>query len=99
LIRKVFWSENALKDLQGILEYIASESIQNARLVASRIDKSVNLLAATPFGKPGRMRGTYEAVVPRTPFIIAYMLDGNKTLSIARVIHGARDWREGEWPS
>src|SRR5438105_1152748 len=98
MTREVSWSEDALKDLQGIIEYIASDNIQNARLVADRIDNSVKLLAAAPFGKPGRMRGTHEAVVPRTPFIITYLLDGSKTINIVRVIHGARNWREGEWP-
>ena len=98
MTRKVMWSKDALKDFQGILEYIATDNVQNARLVADRVDKSIHLLSETPFGRPGRMIGTYEAVVPKTPFIIAYLLEGSHALAIIRVIHGARDWRQGEWP-
>jgi toxin ParE1/3/4 len=96
--RQVFWSEGALADLQNIFEHIAQDNIQNAHLVADRIEHTISLLAETPFGKPGRMLNTYETIVPKTPFIIAYQLVKDKTLNIARVIHGARDWQEDEWP-
>jgi toxin ParE1/3/4 len=95
---KVDWSEDALADVQEAFAYIANDSVQNAHLVADRIDHTVSLLAETPFGKPGRVKNTYEVVVPKTPFIIAYQLTKGKALSILRIIHGARDWREGEWP-
>jgi toxin ParE1/3/4 len=95
---KVDWSEDALADVQEAFSYIANDSLQNAHLVADRIDHTVSLLAETPFGKPGRVKNTYEVVVPKTPFIIAYQLTKGKALYILRVIHGARDWREGEWP-
>ena len=72
--------------------------MQNAHLVADRIDHSIALLAETAFGKLGRMQNTYEAVVPKTPFIIAYHLGKDNSLNIVRVIHGARDWPENEWP-
>jgi toxin ParE1/3/4 len=96
--RKIIWSEEALTDAEKIFQYIARDNTQNAHLVADRIDHSIALLAKTPFGKPGRMQGTYEVVVPRTPFIIAYQLSKDNSLGIVRVIHGARDWNEGEWP-
>lgn len=96
--REVFWSEDALADLQSVFSHIARDNVQNAHLVADRIEHTVGLLAATPFGRSGRMKNTYEAIVPKTPFIIAYQLVKDKTLNIARVIHGARDWQENEWP-
>jgi toxin ParE1/3/4 len=95
---KVDWSEDALADAQTAFAYIAKDSPQNAHLVADRIEHTVSLLTETPFGKPGRVKNTYEVVVPKTPFMIAYQLTKGKTLNILRVIHGARDWREGEWP-
>jgi toxin ParE1/3/4 len=95
---KVFWSDRALVDAQKIFAYIAQDNIKNAHLVADRIDNTISLLAVTPFGRAGRMRGTYEAVVPKTPFIVAYTLKAGASLSIARIIHGARDWRGGKWP-
>ena len=93
---KILWSEDALADVQKILAFIARDNVQNAHLVADRIDHSIALLAETPFGKPGRMQSTYEAIVPKTPFIIAYHLGKDNSLNIARVIHGARDWKEGK---
>jgi toxin ParE1/3/4 len=96
--RKVIWSEETLTDAQKIFEYIARDNAQNARLVADRMDHSITLLSETPFGRPGRMQGTYEAIVPRTTFIIAYQLGKDNSLEIVRVIHGARNWEEGEWP-
>ena len=35
------------------------------------------------------------------PYIIAYAIDRKddaETIAVLHVIHGARDWREGEWP-
>ena len=95
---RVFWSEDALADVQSVFAFIAQENVQNAHLVADRIEHSVDLLSDTPFGRPGRVKGTYEIVVPKTPFIIAYQLVEGKCINILHVIHGARDWKEGEWP-
>ena len=59
-------------------------------------------LAATPTGRKGRVTGTYEKVVRAMPYIIAYALGdqpkGHETVTILRVIPGARDWREDSWP-
>jgi toxin ParE1/3/4 len=98
MTHKVFWSEDALADAQNIFAFIAQDSVQNAHLVADRIEHTAALLAETAFGKPGRVASTYEVVVPRTPFILVYHLGKNNTLSITRLIHGARHWPENEWP-
>jgi toxin ParE1/3/4 len=96
--RQIFWSEDALADLQKTFEFIAKDNVQNAHLVADRIEHTISLLAETPFGKPGRIQNTYETIAPKTSFIIVYQLGQDNTLNIARLIHGARDWKEGEWP-
>ncbi len=98
MTRKILWSEDALADAQKIFAFIARDNLQNANLVADRIDHSIALIAETPLGKPGRIHNTYEAVVPKTSFIIAYHLGKDNSLNIIRVIHGARDWQVGEWP-
>lgn len=95
---KVFWSEDALIDLEGIFKFIAQDDITNSHLVADRVEHTVGLLSETPFGRAGRMKNTYEVVVPKTPFIISYQHVKNKSLNILRVIHGARNWQQGEWP-
>jgi toxin ParE1/3/4 len=96
--RKILWSEDAIAEVQKIFAFIARDNVQNAHLIADRIENSIGLLAETPFGKPGRMFNTYEAIAPKNPFIIAYHLGKDNSLNIARIIHGARDWQDGEWP-
>ena len=53
-------------------------------------------------GRPGRVAGTYEKVVPGLPYILAYAIqplpDSAELIVILRTIHGARDWPKGKWP-
>jgi plasmid stabilization system protein ParE len=42
-------------------------------------------------GRPGRIAGTRELVVPRTPYIAAYVMTAD-TVRILRVLHGAQMW-------
>jgi plasmid stabilization system protein ParE len=56
----------------------------------------VELLIETPeIGRPGRIEGTRELVIQRTPYIAAYRIDG-ETVRILRVLHGAQEWPD-EW--
>jgi plasmid stabilization system protein ParE len=53
-------------------------------------------------GRPGRIGGTYEKLVARLPYIIAYAVTkeaGREVVSILRVIHTSRDWSDEKWPS
>ena len=45
-------------------------------------------------GRPGRVPGTRELVVPGTRYLVPYRVTGD-TLQILRVYHGARNWPEG----
>ena len=53
-------------------------------------------------GRPGRVTGTYEKPVAGLPHIIAYAIeprpDGSERVVVLRVIHGARNWEEEDWP-
>jgi plasmid stabilization system protein ParE len=84
--------------LNEIVSYIAEDSEQNATLVGDRIERTANRLADFPIGRFGRVENTYEIVVARTSYIIAYE-KSETTIVILRVIHGARDWQEGAWPA
>lgn len=97
-MRRLVWSESALADFERAILYIAEQDVSAARLVADRIDETARLLAEMPVGRPGRVIGTYEKSVLRTPYIFAYAVSDH-SVTILRVIHGSRDWPEGEWPA
>jgi toxin ParE1/3/4 len=52
----------------------------------------VKLLGRLPrSGRPGRVEGTRELVIIRTPYIVAYRIIGD-TVRILRVLHSSRQW-------
>ena len=97
-MRAVYWSDDALDDLDAAIMHIARDSAQAATLVVDRIESTIDLLAEYPSGRQGRVSGTYEKPVAGTSYIIAYALSEDR-LTILRVIHGRRDWQEDEWPA
>ncbi len=97
-MRSVEWSDIALADFDEQINFIALASQKNASLVADRIEQAIALLQTAPTGRFGRIHGTYEKFVSKTSIIIAYQLDSQSNISIARIIHAARDWPHGRWP-
>jgi len=89
----IVWSPQAVDDLIAIRAYIAAESPAGARRVVPRILHDVeNLLPDNPhIGRAGRVPGTRELVVPRTPYIVPYRVQ-HETIQILRVYHAARRW-------
>ena len=89
---KVVWSRRAIRHLVAARNYIAQDSSENAAVVAGRILNSVELLATQPqMGRPGRVLGTRELVVPDTPYIIPYRVRG-ESLELIAVFHGRQRW-------
>jgi toxin ParE1/3/4 len=90
------WSPEAIDDLAALRAYIEQDNPAAGRRVALHIIQNVEtLLAANPeMGRPGRVPGTRELVIPRTPFIVPYQVVGD-ALRILRVFHGARRWPDG----
>jgi toxin ParE1/3/4 len=91
----ILWSPDAIQDLISLRAYIAEESPAGARRVVIRILQSVeNLLPDNPhIGRPGRVPGTRELVIPRTPYIVPYRLQ-DESIQILRVYHSSRRWPE-----
>lgn len=96
-MRAVTWSADALNDFDQAIYYIAKEDPRAALSVADRIEEAVLLLQAYPVGRQGRVTGTYEKPVTRTPYVIAYALT-DEALTVLRVIHTSRDWQDEGWP-
>ena len=101
-MREVFWSKDALDDLNSVIQYIAAEKPRAALSVISNIEKAGTALGNIATGRKGRVSGTYEKPVAGLAYIMAYAIeqrhDGGERVVILRVIHGARDWKEGDWP-
>ena len=92
---KIVWSPEAIQDLISLRAYIAEESPAGARRIVLRILHDVeHLLPDNPqMGRPGRVPGSRELVVARTPYIVPYRVQ-RATIQILRVFHGARRWPE-----
>ena len=67
----ILWSPEAIEDLNSLRAYIAQHNPSAARAVALHIAHSIEqLLPDNPqMGRPGRVPGTRELVIPKTPFI------------------------------
>jgi toxin ParE1/3/4 len=89
----IVWSPEAIQDLISLRAYIAEDSPAGARRIALRILHDIEyLLPDNPhIGRPGRVPGTRELVIPRTPYIVPYRMQG-ASIQILRVYHGARRW-------
>ena len=92
----ITWTRNALKNLDEEMEHIQEDDPEAVKIVFSRIEKAIQLLAEQPeIGRPGRVAGTRELVVPKTCFILPYRVKGQR-LYILRVFHTSRRWpKEG----
>ena len=89
---------------RDVLDYLDKQGDSAVRRVRADIERTLQVLAQRPVGRPGRISGTYEKSVVGQPYIVAYTLlprdDGDPDdILILRIIHTARDWPEGRWPS
>ena len=86
------WSAFAIEDRDAIFDYIEEDSPRAAVVVDDRIRVQVRQLLQYPeTGRPGRVDGTRELVIRRTPYIAAYRVSGD-VVRILRVLHGAQQW-------
>jgi len=90
---RILWTEAASADLDSIAAYIVKDSPgASIRLILLIIDNVEKILPANPAaGRPGRVPGTRELVIPGTDYIVAYRVK-NMHIQILRVLHGARKW-------
>lgn len=89
------WTEQALRQLDHAHDYIAlSNSEEIALRIVVQITASIQHVAAFPLlGRPGRVAGTRELVIPNTPFLAAYAAEQDRIVVLA-IYHGAQRWPE-----
>jgi len=86
------WSVFALEDRDRIFDYVEEDSPRAAVVVDDRIGTQVRQLLQFPeTGRLGRVEGTRELVISRTPYIAAYRIIDD-TVRVLRVLHGAQQW-------
>jgi plasmid stabilization system protein ParE len=88
---------------RDVLDYLEAQGEGAMRRVRGDIDRTIQLLAQRPIGRPGRIAGTYEKSVVGQPYISAYTLlprDDSEAddILIMRIVHTSRDWPPGSWP-
>src|ERR1035441_8865655 len=91
---KAIWSASSVSHLREVYDYLQGANSGAAVTVRRRILQTAKRIGRMPHsGRPGRIEGTLEAVVPRTPYIVVYQVSG-QTIEILGVWHGARLWPE-----
>ena len=75
------------------MAYIAERNPAVALVAASAIRSAIDQLSDYPrMGRAGRVGGTRELVVARTPFIVIHVVQAD-TVQIVRVLHAAQRGR------
>ena len=89
---KIRWLAKAIQNLEGEAEHIAKDNPSAAQALVKRIHEAVNRLQIHPaIGRPGRIEGTRELVIPGTPYIIPYRVNIRlNQIEVLRVFHGSR---------
>ncbi|MFE0754023.1 type II toxin-antitoxin system RelE/ParE family toxin [Inquilinus sp. NPDC058860] len=91
---KLRWRPAAEGDRLAIYDHIEAENPRAAALVDERILARVLTLLQLPHsGRPGRVEGTRELTVGRTPYFVIYRIEDG-TVRILRILHSAREWSE-----
>ena len=88
----VVWSPRAISHLSERRGYVARENPDAAARTAATLVAAVDQLAELPnLGRPGRVSGTRELVVPGTRYVIPYRVRGER-LEVIAVFHGRQRW-------
>lgn len=89
---KLVWAQFALGDRDAIFSCIEGENPRVAAHIDEEIGRSVRRLLEFPeSGRPGRIAGTRELVIARTPYIAAYVIMADR-IRVLRILHGAQMW-------
>lgn len=88
----VSWTPRARAEREAAIDYIAQDNPLAALDQLDEIEQQTSLLNTQPkMGRVGRVKGTRELVINRTPFIAVYRIEANR-IEILRFLHGAQKW-------
>ncbi|MFQ5643718.1 MAG: type II toxin-antitoxin system RelE/ParE family toxin [Thiogranum sp.] len=91
---RIIWTEPAARALERIQDYITRDNRRAAWEVTQTIRHAVSQLEDHPKpGRPGRVRGILELVIPKLPCVVPYRIKGRE-VQILSIFHTARKWPE-----
>ncbi|MBL8548648.1 MAG: type II toxin-antitoxin system RelE/ParE family toxin [Hyphomonadaceae bacterium] len=83
----VIWSASARRDFDNALRYLQPRSQAGAKRMGERILAVASLLEQFPeLAPPSRYRSLRQLVVPRTPYLVIYRLNGGD-VEIRAIVH------------
>lgn len=87
---KLLWLPRAIEDFNNQINHIANDNLRTAAEQGDRIiNQSAQLLIYPEMGRLGRVEGTRELVIGRTPFILIYRaMKGH--IELIRLLHGSQ---------
>ena len=89
---RLIWTDLAVKDLEELRVYVEVDNPRAARATVLRILSTLKRLPKHPrLGRPGRVEGSRELVVPALSYLVAYRLHG-EDITVLRVLHTSRQW-------
>jgi toxin ParE1/3/4 len=92
---RVFVAASAEADVESIKDYYGPRNPAATDLLLARMGAAVTLLAIHPLiGHSGRVPGTRELEVTRTPFVLVYVV-ADHALTVVRVLHQHQQWPPG----
>jgi len=90
------WDERAFAQVVEAVEYIALSNQTAADQLRHALDRTIEQLLRFPLsGREGRVPGTRELRVGRTPFLVVYRVEGER-IRVLRFVHGAREYPPGD---
>ena len=88
------WSRQAVADLAKLRRYIEENNPDAAAQVATRIFDAVRQLEEFPgIGRLGRIAGTRELVIRKTPYLVVYRIS-SEAVHLLRIFHERQQWPE-----
>jgi len=89
---KIRLTFRASQQLLSAYEYLQDVADSAASTQMKLIFDSIDLLEKFPLaGRQGKVAGTREMVVPRTPFIVVYAIEADE-VQILSILHASRRW-------
>lgn len=89
---KVRFDPKALRNLDGILSYVAKRDASAAKRLADRILKVISRLERHPLSARGRKSdGAHILVIPGTRYVAIYRVKGDE-VHILQIFHTAQNF-------